>query len=212
VSGGRGAPRTFLASRASSRALFATGAALLPAFLLQQDLVLRALLVVVFLGLNAVSGRKVRLLQSLLVGAGIVALNLVIREGKVLAVVAGLPLTELSLKAGVLKASAMVGLIALSRFSVRSDLRVPGTVGSLLGTSLVYFERIMGARHPMDRRDVIGSIDAILLSAHDEPSAAPVSCPRTRTSIAGGAVLTLVLLASWGALGWTLIHPSPFWG
>ena len=203
---------SFLGSRASSRALFLSGAALLPAFLFQQDLVIRAALFLLFIGLNVASGRRPRLLQYVLVGAGIVVFNLVIPTGRVLVSVLGLPLTEVALKSGVSKATAMVGLIALSLFSIRSDLRLPGRFGGLFGTSLLYFERIMGQRRAINRKDLIGSIDAVLLSAHQVPPTPPADEARVRTRPAAATVLVLVVLVSWGALAWTFVHPRPFWG
>jgi heptaprenyl diphosphate synthase len=193
-------------------ALFLAGAVLLPAFLFQQDLVIRSALFLLFMGLNVASGRRPRLLQYVLVGAGIVVFNLVIPTGRVLVSVSGLPITEVALKTGVSKATAMVGLIALSLFSIRSDLRLPGRFGGLLGRSLLYFERIMGERRAIDRRDLIGSIDAVLLSVHQAPLTPNPSAARVRTSAVAGGLLVLIVIASWGALAWTLVHPRPFWG
>ncbi len=207
------APISFLAANASPRVLFAAGAALLPAFLFQQDLVLRAVLFVVFLLLNAVSGRRVRVLQYAFVGAGIAVFNLIIPTGRVLVSILGLPVTEGALKSGVAKALAMIGLVALSQFSIRADLRFPGKVGGLLGASLQYFERIMGQRRSIDRRDIIGSIDRVLLSVHSaQPGERDPAAGRPRTTIAAAALLASVVLASWGALAWTFVHPRPFWG
>jgi hypothetical protein len=203
---------SFLGSHASSLALFLVGAALLPAFLFQQDLVIRTALFLLFIGLNAASGRRPRLLQYVVVGAGIVVFNLIIPTGRVLVSVLGLPLTEVALKTGVSKATAMVGLVALSLFSIRPDLRLPGRFGGLLGTSLLYFERIMGQRRAIDRRDLIGSIDAVLLSAHQSPPTPVAAAARVRTSTVAAALLVLVVAAAWGALAWTLVHPKPFWG
>ncbi len=203
---------TFLTAQASPRALFAAGAALLPAFLLQEDITLRAALFCLFLVLNAASGRRIRLLQHLLVGAGIVVFNLVIPTGRVLFSVLSLAVTEGALKSGLYKSTAMIGLIALSQFSIRAELRFPGRIGGLLGTSLLYFERIMAEKRILDRRDIVGSVDAILLSVHREPVGPDPSQPRGRTSPGGAALLALVVMACWGALVWTFVHPRPIWG
>ncbi len=200
-------------------ALFATGAALLPAFLFQQDIVLRAVLFAVFLALNAASGRPVRPIPYLAVAAGIIVCNLFIPTGRVLIAPLGLPVTEVALKSGLSKATAMVGLIALSRFSIRSELRFPGRIGGLLGASLAYFERIMAERHAIDRRDLIGSIDRILLSIHGSPPDGPTTplvarfqSSQGRSSTAAALVLVGTAAAAWGLLGWTLLRPHPFWG
>ena len=142
---------SFMTTNASPRVLFLAGALLFPAFLLQQDIAIRALQIALFMVLNAISGKRIRFLQYFIVAAGIVVFNLVIPTGRVLLSVIGLPITEGALKSGLLKATAMTGLIALSQFSIRSDLRLPGRIGGLIGQSLFYFEKIMGERRRIER-------------------------------------------------------------
>jgi heptaprenyl diphosphate synthase len=207
---GRG-PRLRISS--SPGILFAAGALLFPAFLMQQDLVVRALEIVLFITLNAFSGRRVRPVQFLVVSAGIVLFNLVIPTGRVLMSVLGLPLTEGALKSGLFKATAMTGLIALSQFSIRSDLRLPGRLGGLIGRSLFYFEKIMGERRRIDRRDIIGSIDRLLLEV--QGAAAPgmqAETERSTSTWGGVCALAVIVCVNWGALVLTLVHPRPFWG
>ncbi len=213
-------PEVPTVSAVPSRALFLCGALLFPPFLLQQDIVVRCGLVVLFLVLNLAAGRRVRILQSALVALGIVAFNLVIPTGRVLWAPLGLPLTEGALKSGVMKATAMTGLIFLSRFSIRPDLRLPGRFGGLIGKSLFYFEAIMSQRRRIDRRDIIGSVDALLLSVTDQvaPSGAanaegggsqPAGSPGRR---AGLPALIAMVLFNWAVYAATLLFPRPFWG
>ncbi len=203
----------FMAANASPRILFLAGAMLFPAFLLQQDIVVRTLQIVLFMVLNVMSGRRIRLLQFIIVSAGIVVFNLVIPTGRVLVSVLGLSITEGALKSGLLKATAMTGLIALSQFSIRSDLRLPGRIGGLIGRSLFYFEQIMGERRRIDRKDIIGSIDALLLEIHAAGAADETSAKeRVRSTLPGLAVLSAVVLINWSAYIVTLFHPRPIWG
>ena len=193
--------------------LFAAGALLFPAFLMQQDLVVRALQIGLFITLHAFSGRRVRPVQFLVVSAGIVLFNLVIPTGRVLVSVLGLPLTEGALKSGLFKATAMSGLIALSQFSIRSDLRLPGRLGGLIGRSLFYFEKIMGERRRIDRHDIIGSLDRLLLEL--QGSAGPGTRVKTeRSTLTWGGIwaLAAIVCVNWGALVLTLVHPRLFWG
>jgi hypothetical protein len=193
--------------------LFAAGALLFPAFLMQQDLVVRGLEIVLFICLNALSGRRVRPVQFLVVSAGIVLFNLVIPTGRVLVSVLGLPLTEGALKSGLFKATAMTGLIALSQFSIRSDLRLPGRLGGLIGRSLFYFEKIMAERRRIDRHDIIGSIDRLLLEVQGAAMPGTQAEAEKRTSTRGGVLaLAVIVCLNWGALVLTLIFPRPFWG
>ena len=203
---------SFVGRNVSSSFLFIGGALLFPAFLFQQDVVIRALEFGMFLVLNLLSGKRVRVLQYLIVSAGIVVFNLVVPTGRVLVSVLGLPITEGALKSGLLKATAMSGLIALSQFSIRSDLRLPGRLGGLIGRSLYYFERIMGERRRIDRKDIIGSIDTLLLDVQDEAASGGAGTrARVRATPGGIVLVAVVVLVALGALVFTLIHPHPLY-
>jgi hypothetical protein len=204
----------------TSNVLFVCGALLFPPFLLQQDLVVRAGLIALFLVLNVIAGRRPRILQFLLVTAGIVAFNLVIPTGRVLLSPLGLPITEGALKSGLMKATAMTGLIFLSQFSIRPDLRLPGRIGGLIGRSLFYFEAVMAQRRRIDRKDIIGSIDALLLSVSEGaasgepglPGGASVEKSAPSRGPGGLAALIAIVLFNWAVYAVTLVHPRPFWG
>jgi hypothetical protein len=204
----------------SSQALFICGALLFPPFLLQQDLVVRAGLIALFLVLNVIAGRRVRILQSILVAAGIVAFNLVIPTGRILAAPLGLPITEGALRSGLMKATAMTGLIFLSRFSIRASLQLPGRIGGLIGRSLFYFEAIMSRRSRIERKDIIGSVDALLLSVTEGASAGDSGFPGGSSAAkaqpprapGGLAALIAIVLFNWAVYAATLLHTRPFWG
>jgi hypothetical protein len=199
---------SFVGRNVSPVLLFICGALLFPAFLLQHDIVVRCAEFALFLGLNALSGKRIRWLQYLVVSLGIVVFNLVVKEGRVLLSPLGLQITEGALRSGLLKATAMSGLIALSQFSIRSDLRLPGRLGGLIGRSLFYFERIMGERRRIDRKDIIGSIDTVLLEVQAEGAAgAQAATSRVRATARGIALVAAVVILAWGALALTLAHP-----
>ena len=199
-------------------ALFLCGALLFPPFLLQHDIVIRAGLIVLFMALNALAGRRVRVVSSVVVAAGVVLFNLVIPTGRVLATPLGLPVTESALRSGLMKATAVTGLIYLSQFSIRSTLRLPGGIGGLIGRSLYYVEAIMSERRRIDRRDIIGSLDSILLSIQGSPAEPRAEervgeDPGRRPPGPGGMVVLVVLVAAnWALFIGTLARPIPFWG
>jgi hypothetical protein len=211
---GRPASAVLPGAQVSPHALFVCGALLFPPFLMQQDIVVRAGLIFVFAIVNVIAGRRVRVLQFAVVSAGIVLFNLVIPTGKVLAAPLGLPITDGALKSGLMKATAMTGLIVLSQFSIRPSLRLPGRVGGLIGRSLYYFEAIMGERRRIDRRDIIGSIDALLLSIRDtsRPVAETPGAPHGLTNVRGGVAMLLIVASNWIIFVLTLLYPRPFWG
>jgi hypothetical protein len=204
LSDGTLARKPILVAHAAPRALFVCGALLFPAFLLQQDLLVRAAQILLFLALNVLSGKRIRVVQYIVVSAGIVLFNLVIPTGRVLFEVLGLPLTEGALRSGLFKATAMAGLIALSQFSIRGELRFPGRLGGLIGRSLFYFEKIMGERKRIDRKDLIGSIDELLvqMQAAGVPSATS-QAKGPRSSWQGIVVLAVIVCLNWGALAWS---------
>jgi hypothetical protein len=208
----RRGPGAFMRTNATPRILFACGALVFPSFLLQQDIAVRALQVILFVCLCALSGRGVRPLQYLIVAAGIVVFNLVIPTGRILFSVAGFPVTEGALKSGLLKATAMTGLIALSQFSIRSDLRIQGRIGGILGRTIFYFERIMSQRRKVDRTDIIGSLDMLLLEVHRAPGpdeGNPVGT--VRSTPRGVLFLSMVVLINWVAFAATVLHLWLFW-
>ncbi len=203
----------FLSSRVPAVLQFAAGALLMAAFIAQRDLVVRGVEFAAFLALARLTGRRLRLLSYLLVSAGIVAFNLLIPVGRELVSLLGFPVTESALKSGVAKALTLVGLIAASQFSIRPDLRLPGRFGGLLARSLMYFQRIMAERRRIDRRDVIGSIDAILLDVHGS-GAAPQDDVRAVPAKASGVIVLAVIVGlTWVPLAATMVAGrAPFWG
>jgi heptaprenyl diphosphate synthase len=127
--------------------------------------------------------------------------------------VLGFPVTESALKSGVAKALTLVGMIAASQFSIRPDLRIPGRFGGLLARSLVYFQLIMAERRRIDRRDVIGSIDAILLGVHGTGAVLRGDDPAVPMRGCGALVLAGIVCLTWVPLAATLVMGrAPFWG
>jgi hypothetical protein len=203
----------FLTARVPAVLQFAAGALLMAGFLAQRDLALRGAEFAMFLLLARLSGRRLRLASYLIVAAGIVAFNLIVPVGRELFSVLKFPVTESALKSGVAKALTLVGMIAASQFSIRTDLRLPGRFGGLLARSLLYFQRIVAERRRIDRRDVIGSIDAILLDVHGEGAVVRGHAPPVPARLSGVLVLAGLVGVTWIPLAATLaLGRAPFWG
>ena len=203
----------FLAARVPAVLQFGAGALMMAGFLAQRDLVLRTVEFVAFLLLARLTGRRLRLLSYLVVSAGIVAFNLLIPVGRELFSVLKLPITESALKSGVAKALTLVGMIAASQFSIRPDLRIPGRFGGLLARSLLYFQLIMAERRRIDRRDVIGSIDEVLIGVHGAGAVLLDDVPAVPVKVSGILVLVGVVCLTWVPLAATLAAGrAPFWG
>jgi hypothetical protein len=192
---------------------FVAGALLMSGFLAQRDLLLRGAEFAVFLLLARLTGRRLRLASYVLVAAGIIAFNLIIPVGRELFSILKFPVTESALKSGVAKALTLVGMIAASQFSIRSDLRLPGRFGGLLARSLLYFQRIMAERRRIDRRDIIGSIDTVLGDVHGMGALVRTDGPAVPARLSGVLVLVGIVCLTWIPLAVTLAAGrAPFWG
>ncbi len=207
----------FIANNLGPRTLFLAGALLFPAFLFQNDLGLRSLEILLFFLLNALSGRRVRWVQTLVVGSGIVAFNLVIPTGRVLVSIMGVPLTEEALRSGLAKATAVIGMIALSQLSISPDLSFPGRLGGLIGRTLFYFERIIAERKRLRRGRILEQIDGLLLEIHAMCRTDAVGegnerrSTGRRTTLAGYAFLGMLVAVTWGLLVLAIVSPGIIW-
>ena len=146
--------------------LFLTGALTLPAYLLQGDLEIRLFQVLLFAALAGVAGKRIKWLYFVIMVTSITFFHLLVPMGRVLFQIGPLPITEVALRNGLLKGLTIVGLVFISLFSVRSDLKLPGRLGGLVARLFFYFERIMEGRHRIEARRLIGSIDEVLTSIY----------------------------------------------
>ncbi len=183
---------------------FLGGLLLLPAFLFQTHLALRAGQAALFIGLALLSGRRIRPWNLIGISAGIVLMNLLVPYGRVLFDAGPFSITLGALQSGLLKAATVVGLIYLSLFSIRSELPFPGTFGGLLSRVIYYFERILSSPRRLDRRNLIGSLDTLLMDICRPDPPAPEKGPETppvfRTTPAGYLLLAVLVAGNWAAL------------
>jgi len=133
-----------------------------------SPLLVRVGLFLVFCVLVRIMGKKINPLITLAIMAGIVFFNLLVPYGKVLTVIGPLPITQGSLLAGLEKALTLEGLLMLSRACIRSDLRLPGTVGSLLGDSLRILELMREKKGSIRRGHIVAGIDQMMLEIEKE--------------------------------------------
>jgi len=127
-----------------------------------SPLLVRAGLFLVFCVFARVMGKRLNLVITLVVMAGIVFFNLLAPYGKVLTVLGPLRITQGSLLAGIEKALTLEGLLMLSRACIRSDLRLPGRIGSLLGDSLRILELMREKKGLIRRGHIVAGIDQML--------------------------------------------------
>jgi len=143
--------------------LFIAGLLMALIFMFNRSMEIRIAQFVFFCLLAFLFGKKINLFATVLFSAGIVLFHLLAPFGKVLAVIGPLRITQGSLYAGVDKAIAISGLVILSRACIKSDLRLPGTIGSLFGESLRILELLRERRGMIRRKQIISGLDKIML-------------------------------------------------
>jgi hypothetical protein len=134
-----------------------------------------------FLVSALLSGKKVSLLATLLVSAGIVLANLLVPVGKVIAVLGPLKVTESALIDGLGKALVFEGLIYASKASIVSGLRLPGRFGSLVAEAFVHYDRIVEYRGRIKAASLIGDVDALMLELWEAPETEREAAPEAAT-------------------------------
>ena len=180
-------------------ALAATGAAISGAYLFQHSLTVRALMFLFFVGMAWLAGKKLSLVATLVVAAGITAANLLVPVGRVLAVLGPFRLTETALLDGLGKALVFEGLVHISKASILPGLRLPGRFGSLVASAFVYYDQIVEYKGRLKPATLIADADALMLRIWDGPP--PENKPRqeqatgTAAAVALGAVVLLSYLA-----------------
>ncbi len=136
---------------------------MIPAFLFQRSVVVKLVQVIVFAALATAAGKKIKPVYFLVMVTSITFFNVLSPLGRVLIQIGPFPVTETALVSGVVKGLTIVGLVFISLFSIRPDLRLPGRMGGMIGRVFFYFERIIeGKRRKLEPRRLIASIDEIL--------------------------------------------------
>lgn len=182
--------------------LFVTSALILPAYLFQDELVIRIAQVLVFAVLSTVAGKKIKWMYFVIMVSSITFFNLLTPMGRVLVSVGPVTITGGALRNGVMKGFTIVGLVFISLFSIRPDLRLPGRLGGLLVRLFYYFERIVETkRQKLEARRIIGSIDDILDSLYQpgKPQEPPVGEAAGTTGL-GVAFMGVAIAGNWALL------------
>ena len=196
-------PPNRLARHTAPLHVFIAGAVTIVAFLFQESLPVRAAQVVGFAVLATLAGKRIRWGYFVIMVGSITFFNLLTPVGRVLLEAGPLVLTEGALEQGLLKGLAIVGLVFISLFAVRPDLRLPGTFGGIVGRVFYYFERVLESKRRVSAARLVESVDSILLELYP-PSAAGGEYPAEgrgagrggepagRTDAIGAAVLIVV--------------------
>ncbi|MDR0388682.1 MAG: hypothetical protein LBH73_01270 [Spirochaetaceae bacterium] len=151
-----------------SRDLFIAGLISMPALLFNPAPIRRIDLFLLFWFLAWLCGKKNNPLITLLIIVFITAFNLLVPYGKVLYAIGRFRITDGALLSGITKAVTLEGLIMLSRVTIRQDLRLPGSLGRLIGDSFRIFEKLTEKKGAIDRKNITGSLDNLLFELSEE--------------------------------------------
>ena len=118
------------------------GLLFIPAFLLQQSILIRSIQFIIIIAVYISQGGKFRIVPNLILFSGIVFAYIIRPSGKVLFMLFEFPVTKGALFSGLTRSLMLIGLIYISRLSVSSKLDFKGAAGNLVGRVFYYFEAI----------------------------------------------------------------------
>ncbi len=195
----------FLKAHFSAVHLFLTGGLIIPAFLFQNNLTVRVSQVLLFAALASFAGKRIKWNYFLVMVGSITAFNLLQPLGEVILRIGPFAITRGALNQGLEKGFTIVGLVFISLFSIRPDLRLPGKVGGLVARVFFYFERIIEGKKQIEPRRLIESIDTILLSIYTPGQTQLAGGEATfteagQTTWVGVVCMTTLVLLNWSAL------------
>jgi len=189
----------------SARALFFSGLVIMPALLFNPSTEYRLLQFIFFWLLLLFTGKKTNPLLTFITILFIIAFNLIIPYGQVLFATGPLKITSGALKSGLHRAVTFMGLIMLSKASIRQDLKIPGAFGELLGESLRLFSVMMEKKPRLKIKNPIKVIDTLLIELSEEDYSANTEKPQ-KTKPMGYIILAVIICLSW--LPWLKILPK----
>ncbi|TVQ40636.1 MAG: hypothetical protein EA384_02350 [Spirochaetaceae bacterium] len=194
----RSRPANRLKRHLNASHLFITGAVVLPAYLMQPGLVVRVAQVLLFAALAHLAGKRIMWPYFVLMVASITFFNLLTPIGRVVLSLGPLQITTGALRSGLMKGFTIVGLVFVSLFSVRPDLRLPGKLGGLVARVFFYFERIIEGRKRIEARRLIDSIDDVLLELYTPgQQQSQAVFERVQTTTVGYALMVTLISVNW---------------
>jgi len=161
-----------------------------------------------FCVLVALSGKRNNFVATAVFVSGVVFFSLLVPHGKVLLSLGPLQVTRGSLFSGIERALTLSGLMMLSRVFVRGDLKLPGTLGSLLGRSMRMLEMMREKKSMIAKGRVFAGIDRMMTEIEAAQTGDPGDGPRTRKRRnAKGILLLAAAVAVTAALGLAVRWP-----
>lgn len=192
-----------LAAHLNPRLLFLTGIVVIVCFLFQQNLIVRIGQVLVFAALVVLAGKRIRIGYFLIMVTSITVFNLLTPVGEVLLRLGPIVVTRGALRQGLMKGFAIPGLVFISLFAVRSDLRLPGRLGGLVARLFFYFEHLLEGRKRIRLKRFVDSVDELLMDLLQSTTASVArdgSSPGIRTTHLGYLFVSIFAISNVAAV------------
>ena len=194
----------------SARGLCAAGLLMMGALAFNPNPYIRSVQFLFFLSLAWFAGKKTNVPVTIAVMAGIVAFSLLAPYGQVLFSIGAFRITRGAVEGGLQRAATLEGLIMLSRFSIRRDLRLPGSLGKLIGESFRMLASIQERRSAVSGKNFVAGLDALMMEldkTEEPPAEAAGEAPRRGSTGAGRIILAAAVILSW--LPWVFMRAIP---
>ncbi len=172
---------------------FICGLIMIPAFVFQPNLLLITFEAVLFMILSGISGKRIRILPNIIMLAGITAANLITPIGYVLAEIGPVKITAGALASGLQKSFMLIGLIYISRYSIRQGLSFPGRIGSLVSLVFYYFERITEGER-LGKEGLFSKLDQKILALYSAGNKTGASETKKPGAKAPGYIFSIILI------------------
>jgi len=193
----------FYADVFGTKALFITGLVIMPALLFNPSTEFRVLQFLFFWFLTWLSGKKTNPFFVIFVILGIIVFNLIVPYGRILFSIGPFKITKGALIAGVNRAVTFEALVMLSKVSVRSDIKLPGAFGELLGESMRIFSVLVSRKHRITIKNLIADIDSLMMELSCE-DVSMTDFQEVRTKPLGCTILAAVVVVSWLPWIWAI--------
>lgn len=112
--------------------------------------------------LSWLSGRRIRLINIIIVMAGIIAAHLFVPTGRVLYQLGRFVISEEALLKGIQKALVFESIIMYSRATISPGLRLPGRAGAFFAQAMRYYEEFLSGSSKIRARSFFEDVDRIL--------------------------------------------------
>jgi uncharacterized membrane protein len=159
----RGARRERWEALLPARASAAIGAILCLALLFSPSLPIRASLAALFVAAAWLAGKRISPAAAALTSVGIVAANLLVPVGRVMAIFGPIRITQTALLDGLEKALVFEGLLYASKAFIRRGLGLPGRLGAIVASSFESYDRIVERKIRLKPATFIEDADRLLM-------------------------------------------------